>query len=47
MGSIFLKFLHFNGFYLFDKINNLSASLRCMKPAKVSKYKTHIKQHER
>lgn len=35
------------GSILFDKINNLSASLRCMKPAKVSKYKTHIKQHER
>lgn len=47
MGSIFLKILHFYGFYLFDKINYLSASLRCMKPAKVSKYKTHIKQHER
>lgn len=47
MGSIFLKILHFYGFYLFDKINNLSASHRCMKPAKVSKYKTHIKQHER
>lgn len=43
----FLKILHFYGFYLFDKINNLSASLRCMKPAKVSKYKTHIKRHER
>lgn len=43
----FWKFFIFMGSILFDKINNLSASLRCMKPAKVSKYKTHIKQHER